>query len=378
MAAYHRGVPISESEIRDLAGFKGERAPVTSLYLDVDGRRHIRAQDYELALERLTRPARDRDHQAGNGSVQADLDRIEEHVRAGVDRSRVRGLAFFSCSAHDLWRVVELAVPVRDRLVVNHSPYVRELETVVARHERFAVLLADRQVARLYLFHQGELLDRQEHIDRLPRHDDDHGQLGKDQVADHTAAAAQRHIRSAAQAAFDLWQEQRFDHLLIAGPEETAAELERALHPYLAERLAARLTLAVHASDAEIARAAQEVEDRVERDRDVAAVERLRAGTVTERAAAGLEAVLEALVARRVETLLVSEGYEAPGWRCPGCAWIGTVGRRCPLCASDMDQVGDVVEEAVEDALAQACKVRVCRDNADLDVLGRIGALLRF
>ena len=38
-AAYDRGMPISETLIRDLAGFKGQDAPVTSLYLDVDGRR---------------------------------------------------------------------------------------------------------------------------------------------------------------------------------------------------------------------------------------------------------------------------------------------------------------------------------------------------
>jgi hypothetical protein len=43
-----------------------------------------------------------------------------------------------------------------------------------------------------------------------------------------------------------------------------------------------------------------------------------------------------------------------------------------------MDQVDDVVEEAVEDALAQACKVEICVGNADLDVLGRIGALVRY
>jgi hypothetical protein len=43
-----------------------------------------------------------------------------------------------------------------------------------------------------------------------------------------------------------------------------------------------------------------------------------------------------------------------------------------------MDQVEDVVEVAMEEALAQACRVSVCRDNADLDVLGRVGALLRY
>jgi peptide subunit release factor 1 (eRF1) len=372
-------MPINESRIRDLAGFKGENAQVTSVYLDVDGRRRIRARDVESALERMVRPVRERRHQDGQLSVCADLTRIEEFVRAGIDRSRVRGLAVFACSAHDFWEVVELAVPVRDRLVVNHTPYVRELEAVVARHERFAVLLADRQRARLFRFGQGELLEKQELLDLLPRHDDDGGQLGKDQVAGHAAAAAQRHLKNAASAAFALFQQQGFDHLVLAGPEDITAEVERDLHAYLRERIAARVHLPVAAADEEIRQAVEDVEADVARAREAAVVERLRraVGTGTT-GVAGLDPVLGALVARRVDTLLVSEGFEAPGWRCGGCAWVGTLGRRCPVCETEMDRVDDVVEEAVEDALTQACKVAVCRDNADLDVMGRVGALLRY
>ena len=372
-------MPISESRIRDLAGFKGEDAPVTSLYLDVDGRRRIRPRDYELVLERMVRPVRERSHQDAGPSVWADLKRIEEHVKAGIDRSRVRGLAVFSCTAHDFWEVVELAVPVRDRLVINHTPYVRELEAVVAQHERFAVLLADRQRARLFLFHQGELLEKQEQLDLLPRHDDDGGQLGKDQVAGHTAAAAQRHLRRAASAAFGLHQEQGFDHLVLAGPEEITAELERELHAYLRERIAGRIHLDVHAGDDEIRQAVEQVDAAVERAREAALVDRLRQAVHSgSGGAAGADAVLAALVARRVDTLLVSEGFEVPGWRCQSCAWVGTRGRQCPLCGTAMDHVGDVVEDAVEEALAQACRVAICRENADLDVMGRIGALLRY
>ncbi len=372
-------MPINESRIRDLAGFKGEDAPVTSLYLDVDGRTHIRSRDVEVALERIVRPVRERHHQEGQTSVCADLDRMEAHVRAGIDRSHVRGLVMFSCAAHDFWEVVELAVPVRDRLVVNHTPYVRELEAIVARHERFAVLLVDRQRARLFLFAQGELLDKQEQFDLLPRHDDDGGQLGKDQVAGHAAEAALRHLRRAAAAAFAFHQDQGFDHLVLCGPDDVTAEVERDLHAYLRERLAARIHLAVHATDDEIRQVAETVEAGVARDREAAVVARLRQAVGSGAGGAGgLNTVLEALVARRVDTLVVSEGFEAPGWRCPSCAWVGTLGRKCPLCAAEMEQVDDVVEEAVEEALTQACKVAVCRDNADLDVMGGIGALLRY
>jgi hypothetical protein len=43
-----------------------------------------------------------------------------------------------------------------------------------------------------------------------------------------------------------------------------------------------------------------------------------------------------------------------------------------------MDKVADIVEEAIDEALGQSCRVEVCAGNADLDVLGRIGALLRY
>ena len=383
-------VPITESLIRDLAGLKGERAPVVSCYLDVDGRRYLRPHDYEVQLDALLRRAR-RSLATANGAdggevdrgvqalVEGDLRRIEAHVRGGIDRSHTRGLAVFACSASDLWRVIELPVPVRNRVVVNHTPYVRELESVVERYEPFAVLLADRQRARLFLFAMGGLVEKQEHFDQLPRHDDDGGEWTKDHVAGHTAAAVSRHLRRAAAAAFAFYQAQGFSHLILGAPDDIAGDLERELHPYLRERIAARVSVPVTARDDEIRQAALDVEDRVASERQAAVVERLREAVGSGGAGvAGLAPVLEALVSRRAHTLLVSEGYEAPGWRCPRCAYVGVMGRRCPVCETPMDQVADVVEEAVEEALAQSCRVEICRHNADLDVLGRIGALLRF
>ncbi len=43
-----------------------------------------------------------------------------------------------------------------------------------------------------------------------------------------------------------------------------------------------------------------------------------------------------------------------------------------------MERVGDVVEDAIEEALTQGIPVSICVGNADLDVIGRIGALLRY
>jgi peptide subunit release factor 1 (eRF1) len=369
---------IAEDVIRSLAGFKGEHAPVTSCYLDVDGRRLHRHQDLEQEVESLLRGARAK----ANGhspSVSSDLQRIEDYVRAGFDRSNTRGLAIFSCSAHDLWQVFSLPVPVPNRVVINHVPAVSQLEALLEESAALAVLLADRQRARLFVFELGELTDRSELFDELPRDYDTTGQRDQGDVAHHVQELRHVHLRHAAEVAWQAYQDTGFEHLAIAAADDIANELEGLLHPYLRERLCDRLHLPVNATIDDVRTAAIEVETKVERRKEAEVVERLREAVATgRRGVAGLGPVLGALRERRVERLLVSHGYGEAGWRCDPCGTIADVGRTCPSCSSDMEAIDDVVEEAVEVALSQSARVEICVGNADLDVLGRVGALLRY
>lgn len=364
--------PITEQDVRELAAFKARTAPVTSLYLDVDGRRHPSPKDHQQRLDRMLKRVK--------GTAPADdVRRIGAHVKDGLDRSTTRGLAVFSCQAEGLWRAVELPVPVRDQVVVNHTPHVRQLESVLDRYGRFGVLLADRQRARAHVFRVGAPVAKRELVDELPRHEDDGGEYVRDQVSDRAAAIAHRHVKRAAELAFELYREEPFDHLFLGAPDKIAGDLERALHPYLRDRLVGRVHVAPGASDDDVRHAVFAAEEDVARRRQQALVDRLRdAVGANAGGVAGLKPTLAAMVERRVDTLLVSDGYEAPGWRCGSCAHLGTIGRGCPVCGSDMAKVDDIVEVAIEDALTQSCAVEVCAGNADLDVMGRIGALLRF
>lgn len=368
---------ITEKAIRELAAFKGDGVPVTTCYLDVDGRRFRRHQDVEQELDSLLRTARTRAD--GVRSVHDDLRRIESFVRGGLDRSRTRGLAIFSCSAQDLWEVIPLPVPVRSRLLINNGPAVGQLESVVQELNRFGVLLADKQRARMFVFELGDLVDRSELFDELPRDYDTRGERERGDVVHHVEALAQQHLRRAADVAFQVFQEHGFEHLCVGAADEIAGELEAMLHPYLRERLCGRIPVQPSATLNDVRRAALEVEARQERKKETVLVSRLRdAVGAGARGAAGLEAVLGSLTERRIEHLLVSDGYSEPGWRCPACGLLATKGRRCRMCDGAMEELDDVVADAVDEALTQSCRVEVCVGNADLDVLGRIGALLRY
>lgn len=369
---------ITEAGIRELAAMKGERAPITSCYLDVDGRRVARHQDLEHEVEVLLKGAKAQAN--GEASVQSDLRRIERLVRSGIDRSRTRGLAIFACSADQLWEVIELPVPVPSRLVINHVPAVGQLESVLREHEPIGVLLADRQRARMFVFELGELVERSELFEALPR---DTGARGeRDRAGDHPHALeahTHHHLRHAAQIAFEVWSEHRFEHLAIAAPDHLSGQLEANLHPYLRKRLCGRITVPVTANHGEVLAAAEEVEAAVERRREARIVERLRAAVAGgRRGRAGLADVVGALGAHRVDVLIVSKGFAAPGWRCRACNRLAAMGRRCRGCGGEMDEVDDLVEDVVEEALTQSCQVEICVGNADLDVMGRIGALLRY
>lgn len=368
---------ITEAAIRELAGIRGGGAPITSCYLDVDGRRLARHQDLEQELDATLREARQRAN--GHASVHDDLRRIEAYVKAGLDRSATRGLAFFACSASDLWKVIELPMPVRTKVVINHAPAVGQLEALVQEHEPIGVLLADKQRARLLVFEQGELVDRSELIDELPRDYDTRGEKERGTPDAHVQELAHQHLRHAARAAFDLWQSSGYHHLVIGAPDAIATELESALHPYLRARLCGRVKVGVTASPAQVREAAEAVEAEVERRKEAEVVARLREAAITgRRGVAGLARTLEALHDRRVEWLVVSKGYAEEGWRCPDSDALALVGPTNPANGARMLRVPDVVEDAIEEGLAQGVRVTICDGNADLDVLGRIGALLRY
>lgn len=367
---------ITEAVVREIAAIRGRSAPITSCYLDVDGRRFVRRHDVEVALDAVLRDARQQAN--GHQSVREDLERIEAFVRNGLDRSRTRGVVIFACSADGLWKVIELPVAVRTQIVINDVPAVAQLESLVHEHEPIGVLLADRQRARLFVFEMGELTERTELIDELPRDLDTRGEKERGTPEHHVEELAHQHLRRAARAAFDLWQHHPFEHLAIGAPDHIANELESHLHPYLRERLCGRLRVPVTAAHDEVRAEAESVEAEVERRREADLVGRLREAVGTgRRGVAGLADTLSALSGHRADHLLVSKGFHEEGWRSPRTGALFAVGPTSPD-GEHLERVGDVVEEAIEEALVQGIKVTICHANADLDVLGRIGALLRY
>ncbi|HEX2031124.1 MAG TPA: Vms1/Ankzf1 family peptidyl-tRNA hydrolase [Actinomycetota bacterium] len=364
--------------VRKLADWETGGLPVTSLYLDVDGRRRPRRADFVGRAEDLVRRARDRapaDRDAAR-SVHRDLERVLRFVRDDFDRRGVRGLAVFACSDAGLWEEVALAAPLRDRLVVRPGPYLLPLEAVLERSEAFCVALVDRAKARLLRASLGQAEEVSDILDEVPgRHDQ--GGWAQARLQRHIEDHVLRHLKHVAEVLLRQRQRGAFDRLVLSGPHEVVAELERELHDYVRRAVVERATLPVGASTTDVAALATAVEERLDREREEEAVARVVSERGAGRAVAGLEPTLEALASGRVETIVVPSDLDSEGFRCPACGRLTVAGSRCPVCGSATEPSVDLLEEAVEVALRQGCRVETVAGDGLAEV-GGIGALLRF
>ena len=353
---------------------------MTSLYLDVDGRRFPRRADYLVRMDDLLRKAANdswpKEHRR---SVETDAEKIRRFVSHAFEREGTRGLALFSCAGAGLWEDVELPQPVRDRLAVAPRPHLLPLEALLESFETFCTALVDREKARIFMTVGGQIEEVTEVLDDVPGWHDQGG-WAQARLQRHIKDHIQRHLKHVSDVLLRQYQDQRFDHLILAGPDEVVAELERDLHDYVRRTVVARVTLPMTARATDVLERTLALEEKLQARREWETVDRLvsEMGSATGRAVAGLEDSLSALESGRVETLIVTFGLEASGVRCTRCGHLATGGDRCTVCGGEYEEAPDLVEEAMELAVRQRCRVEAVEAVPGLTTLGGIGALLRF
>lgn len=373
------GHRLSPARIRQLSSRRA-RPAISSLYLDVDGRHRPVATDVEHAFEWLAddlrRRASRRNDIALARSVEGDIDQMRSWLRAGLDRSSTRGVALFSCHAAGYFEAIVLPASVHDEASIGDGPRVRQLAEMASRTERLLVALVDKAHLRLLSVEQEQVGEDRAMTREPERAVDTSVELGS--WEHHREEEARSHLREFAEGLAAATEADGVDQLVLGGPDEPVSELERQLDETVRARVIGRVSIGLEAPAREVATLARELAEATVRHREEVVVEELRAQAAGDHhAAVGLEATLEALGDKRVATLLVSEGFVAPGGRCPSCGHVGPDIRQCAVCGSTNVEIEDVVELAIEEAIAQDAEICFCRET-ELERFGRIGVLERY
>ncbi len=360
---------------------------VVSCYLKIEprdrsrGKYLIKLKNRVRELQRaLPRLGLDR---AASEAVLADVERVQQYLRAPGNLPAAHGIALFACKELKLFEAVALPFVHRSRLAVDRSPLVRELVAAQEEFGRLYAVVTDRTFARIFEVTAAEArevasLTATDTRGRRERGGQDAPGWGEYHYNNRIREEKQRHYDAVARKLFTLDRAAPAHGIIVAGTGADAAALTPFLHQSLQERVVASVKLNPReVTPAAVHEAALASRALFKREEERLLVEEVRQRTGEGWAVSGVSDTLKALSRGQVRTLLVAADASEPGFRCG-------LGGRLVLDAMDCRGEGealavvDVIDDAIEDALGQRCEVNVIFEPEAAARIDGLGALLRF
>jgi peptide subunit release factor 1 (eRF1) len=366
---------FTEQNLEELLAFEAGDEEIVSLYLNADLAENP-VETVKLQVRGLLKGLPDH--------LAKDASDIEQYFELEHDWGQA-GVAIFSCSAQDFFRAYQVAVSFRNRIRTARKPYLKPLLHLMKYYTNYGVILVDRVGARFFEFHLGELQETSgtmgEDIRKLKhgRGSSATGMRGGVGGARQEDEHAQRNMREAAEEAARFFSNRDIRRLFIGGTSENVAQFRDMLPKRLQSTIAGTFAMDMDAGKQEVRDHTLNLLHRINAEREQRLVERVvtsahdRGTAVT-----GLAPTLRMVSDGRVDTLVVSDGYRASGFRHAASGYLTESADSDLFGDAAFEDVVDVVDEAVKRTVEQGGHVEVVSDNDMLEDVGRIGALLRY
>lgn len=289
------------------------------------------------------------------------------------------GVALFVCWALDFVQAFPLTVPGRDFLWVDSSPYIRPLAELQDEYENFVVVAADNTASRVF-FVTSARIDEDARIKGDVKNNVKKGGWSQKRYERRRSNELMHYAKEIVDFLTELDQKETFDRLFLVGSQETMVEIESALTPPLAAKLAGKQNVDFSAGDEPIFDTAFELSSTAEREAESKLWDKIkdeycRGGL----AVTGPEEVLKAAAVGRVEKMAVTRDARISGVRCRECENLAYGSpEKCPVCGAEEVFKVDLVNELVELLALSSAEADFVDPIPALSEAGEVAALLRY
>jgi peptide chain release factor subunit 1 len=376
-----------ERIIDRLAEFEPVDLPVVSLYLNAQANEQGR-QDFErfLRKEFSERARTYKAHTPARESFERDVERINEYL-ANELRPETNGIAIFACAgANDFFEAAQLSAPIEShRLYIYNQPHLYPLARVMDQYPRYAVLVADTNRARLFVFGRGKALKTEE-VRNVKTKGSRVGGWSQMRYQRHLENYHLQHAKEVVQQLEQVVREDEIRHIILAGDEVVIPILKEQLPKEIAEKVVDVLSLPIDAPEQEVLAESLAAMREYDLVSDVEKVERLlndyRAGGL---AVVGSEDTLEALAMGQVEELIITARQQDIEGDRDTVASLSDAEVAEPVVAGQDGAVANIEPDSVivaADLVARArqtaARITFIEDASLLADVGGCGALLRY
>lgn len=365
---------LTEANFQELLDFHSDH-PVLSIYLNTDLAQRT-SDAYKLELRQMLK----------NCDLLEDMKMVEGFVEHAFDGSG-RSLAIFSCEPEKFFRTYQLNVPIKSRLRISNNPHLKPLINVLDFYGGFGVALVDRQGARLFIFHLGELVAQEGTMGNEVHHTKRGGASsvpgrmgGVAGRTNHEDMVIERNMKEIAEFTDHFFTQHKVRRVILGGTDDNLTNFKSHLPKTWQSLVIGTLSLPMTATVNEIMSRAVEIGSKAEQAHEQKLVEQAISGAARQQGGVShLDQTLKAVHDGRVQILLVREGFRAPGYQCTGCGYLtGKALTNCPYCGKAFGQIKDAVEMAARSVLQQGGEVEILQSELDDEKLGGVGAILRY
>ena len=372
---------INREELKEIAKMKDEGSFFISLYVNVNPKTTVK-DNYVIHVKNMLRQTVDKLDRAITKKVKPDIDKIESYI---LTNRRVfkKGLIIFSSHERRFWKEYHLAVPFRNEIIVDTTPYVKPLLDVLDNYQRYAILLVDRESARLFLVHLGEIEEYSEvHSEDVPGRHKKGGwfALAERSYERHIDYHVSLHLKDVLRELGSFLSGQYVGRMIIGGSEEAVTKVKTMLPQDIAEKVIGTFQAGMSANGNEIMRKAEPIFQEYEKQRENEDIEELLTKVMKKKnAVLGVDNVLNALQEGRIMKLFLMKDFKQSGLSCEQCGYLSAQKiSPCPFCGGNMQKERYLIDLIAQKTVEQGAFVEVVSDNRKLRDAGNIGAFLRF
>jgi peptide chain release factor subunit 1 len=363
-----------------LVSFPPTTFPVISLYLNAQADEHGKVDvDRFLRRELAARGRTFEPHSADRESYDRDVERIQAWVAENLS-PRANGVAIFACAgADDFFEAVQLEAPVKEhRLYIYNQPQLYELARLTDAYPRYAAVVLDSQLARIFVFALGGTVGHAE-VEGDPVNRHQAGGWSQARYQRHVDNQRQQHVKDTVAALDRIVREEQIGHIVLAGDEVIVPLFQEELPQHLQEKVVEDvLRLDIRTPEQEVLKATLDAMMREDRREDAEqarrAIEGYRAGGL---GVAGVGPTISALIRGQVSDLLISEEFELRH-QAPVPRSSPEIPPELALELPEDQETVDLADELVTRAKATGANVSFIENPTYLAEVDGVAGILRF
>ena len=365
-----------------LAAFEPTDLPVISLYLNAQPDERGRDSFGPFVRKEFGERARTFEpHTPQRESFDRDTERITSYLEQEV-RPSANGIAIFACAgANDFFEAAQLDAPIeRNRLFIYNQPHLYPLARLMDQYPRYAVLLADTNSARIFVFGRGRTVETEE-VKSVKTKRSQVGGWSQMRYQRHLENYHLHHAKEVVDTLDRIVREDAIEQVILAGDETKIIPLLREQMPkQLADKVIDVLNLNINTPEHEVLEETMNALRAHEAEADAEKVKRLiddyRAGGL---AVVGVEDTLAALNNGQVEELFLNASMRGIRYNELEVLQVMEAYASATGTPPDSSEKRIVVDDLIKAAQqVSSARLTFIEDESLLAKFGGVGASLRY